>query len=115
VRLLYDARRIRDLDPSTGASYWGDQDATCFFCQEWIGKHAESCPWLSMSRVVEVLEAAARIAGNSPEDETIHGPYGCHFCGGTLQSYDTKTFPETGHDATCPWVTLVRALREEEL
>src|SRR5262245_18133772 len=34
----------------------GDEDE-CFFCQEWSKTHAPDCPWLSMPKIVAVLEA----------------------------------------------------------
>lgn len=109
MSLLDDARRLANADP------WPDDQSTCPFCGEWVGKHAEECPWLQMPQIVAALEATEAIVAPESGDigcEAVHNEDGaylrsdCRYCQAT---YDT----EEPHAPDCPWQALVAALKGE--
>ena len=111
MSLLDDARRLAEGGPPTY------EDMFCLLCDAQVvafgvnpvypaGPHRIDCPWPAMPRIVAALEAAGRIANDSPLDSKVAQGgaevEACKFCYG-----------EFAHEADCPWQALVAAMRGE--
>lgn len=67
MSILDDARRLEQRAP------WPDDQAVCPFCDCWVGKHADTCPWLVLPRIVAALEAADLVLwGVDRDSATMH-------------------------------------------
>lgn len=60
MSLIDDARRLHDGDPPSIRGSRSDNVRVCRNCNSPINSHAPNCPWLSMPKIVAVLEAAER-------------------------------------------------------
>ena len=74
MRLLEDARRIVESDPSI--------DDMCVYCHENVGlktlsacgEHAADCPWLAMPKIIAALEVAVDLLAVSDYVRRDHYP-----------------------------------------
>jgi hypothetical protein len=114
MSLLDDARRLADTDHTPCE----DGTGRCVFCSVGgfdvrVGKmiHGDTCPLLSMPRIVAALEAAERVAQVEPT-YSYHS-YGteqisCLYCGGFEDARDSYRFI---HETDCPRQALAVALQ----
>jgi hypothetical protein len=101
------AKRLAD----DGFTPWEDFcHLTCELCwsdfaDDGSARHEDDCPWLAMPRIVAALEAAERIVAALDDDGPTDNGRGlvCRLCGIALS--------RDYHDAGCPWMALVEALR----
>jgi len=111
MNLMDDARRLA----KNGFTPWEDScHLTCDLCgadfAEDGARHAPGCPWLSMPKIVAVLEAAERMVAAWQAD-TGHGPIPGSM-GGFYENFEQgRAYHRERHEAE---EALVAALKGEE-
>lgn len=104
MSILDDARRLMAFaDIPTECAFCGGKDDVGNY------KHVTDCPWLSLSRIVAVLEAAERVTQDDPFILTWDHDgsyYNCWECDAPRGTY---------HEPDCLWQSLVAAMRGEEI